>query len=200
LFFAGLGHDVTLADIAQPMLDRALEAAQQRGLAVQTRLHPAEELPYPDASIDLVTCRVAPHHFSSPAQFIQETARVLKSGGHFLLIDGTVDDDQPEVEEWMHRLEKLRDPSHNRLLTPRAWRQLCGDSGLQVIHCEITPFKQPDLDWYFEAAATPAENREQVLELIANAPESVRRLTGLTEEDGKIVWWWQRLTLVARKA
>src|SRR3954463_9033210 len=35
LFFAGLRHDVTLADIAQPMLDRALEAAQKRGLSVK---------------------------------------------------------------------------------------------------------------------------------------------------------------------
>src|SRR5439155_10787507 len=77
LFFADLGHDVMLADIAQPMLDRALEAAKQRGLKVQTRLHSAEELPYPDKSFDLVTCRVAPHHFSSPAQFVRETARVL---------------------------------------------------------------------------------------------------------------------------
>src|SRR4051812_21783140 len=71
LFFAGLGHDVTLADIAQPMLDRALEAARERGLSVKTRLHAAEELPYPDGSFDLVTCRVAAHHFSSPAQLVR---------------------------------------------------------------------------------------------------------------------------------
>lgn len=199
LFFAGLGHDVTLGDIAQPMLDRALEAAQQRGLTVQTRLHAAEELPYSEGSFDLVTCRVAPHHFSSPAQFVREAARVLKAGGHFLLIDGTVEDNQPEVEAWVHRLEKLRDPSHNRLLTPGTWRRLCADNGLRVIHSEISPFKQPDLTWYFETAGTSPENRKEVLAMIAGASESVRRLMGLTNEDGKIIWWWQRLTLVAQK-
>jgi len=199
LFFADLGHDVMLADIAQPMLDRALEAAKQRGLKVQTRLHSAEELPYPDKSFDLVTCRVAPHHFSSPAQFVRETARVLKASGQFLLIDGTVEDDQPEVEEWVHRLEKLRDASHNRLLTPGAWRGLCANNGLRVIHSDVSAFKQPDLNWYFETAGTPPENRKQVLDLITNAPESVRRFIGLANEDGKIVWWWQRLTLVAQK-
>ena len=72
LFLASLGHDVTLTDIAAPMLERATEAATRRGLKVQTRQHPAEQFPYADDSFDLVTCRVAPHHFSSPESFIRE--------------------------------------------------------------------------------------------------------------------------------
>lgn len=200
LFLAGLGHDVTLADIAQPMLERAAKAAAERGLTVQTRQHSAEEFPYPDAQFDLVTCRVAAHHFSSPEKFVRESARVLKSGGHFLLIDGTIEDDQPEAEEWAHKVEKLRDPSHNRLLTPRTWSRLCEAAGLDVQHVEVNPFKQPDLNWYFDAAATSPENRAKVLELIAHAPESARNLFRLGNEDGKIVWWWQRLTLIARKS
>jgi ubiquinone/menaquinone biosynthesis C-methylase UbiE len=199
LFFASLGHDVTLSDLAQPMLDRAAQAAAQRGLRVKTRLHPAEEFPYRAASFDLVTCRVAPHHFSSPAAFVRESARVLRPAGWFLLIDGTVEDDQPEAEEWTHQVETLRDPSHHRLLTPRSWRQVCADAGLTVRHLEITPFKQPDLNWYFETADTPPENRRKVLELVARALEPARRLFRVGVEDGKIVWWWQRLTLVASK-
>lgn len=200
LFFAGLGHEVTLADIAQPMLDRAAQAATERGLRVETRQHSAERFPYPEASFDLVTCRVAAHHFSSPPDFIRETARVLKPGGWFLLIDGSVDDDQPEAEEWLHQVEKLRDPSHNRLLTPRTWAQLCEANTLQVREATLTPFKQPDLNWYFETAVTPVANRKTVLDLVRNAPASPRRLFRLNEEDGKIVWWWPRLTLIARKA
>jgi len=199
LFFAGLGHEVTLADLAQPMLDRAAIVAAERGLRVETRQHPAEQFPYPDAAFDLVTCRVAPHHFSSPADFIRETARVLKPGGWFLLIDGSVEDDQPEAEEWLHQVEKFRDPSHNRLLTPRTWTRLCEASGLRVQEAVLTPFKQPDLNWYFETAATSLENRKKVLDLVANAPASARRLFRLGEEDGKIVWWWPRLTLIARE-
>jgi hypothetical protein len=38
-----------------------------------------------------------------------------------------------------------------------------------------------------------------VLELVAAAPEEVRRVLGLAEEDGEIVWWWPRLTLLARR-
>lgn len=199
LFFASLGHRVVLGDLAAPMLDRAREAAVQRGLVVTTQQHPAEAFPNPAASFDLVTCRVAPHHFSSPEKFIQETARVLKPGGWFLLIDGSIDDDQPEAEEWLHQVEKLRDPSHNRLLSPRKWSQLCELAGLAVQRVELLPFKQPDLNWYFETAATSPENRRKVLDLVVSIPESARKLFRLAEEDGKIVWWWPRLTLIARK-
>jgi ubiquinone/menaquinone biosynthesis C-methylase UbiE len=199
LYLASLGHEVTLADIAQPMLERAAKVAVERGLKVQTRQHAAEQFPYPDAQFDLVTCRVAAHHFSSPENFVRESARVLKPGGYFLLIDGTVEDDHAEAEEWAHKVEKLRDPSHNRLLTPRTWNNFCEAAGLRVQKIELTPFKQPDLNWYFDAAATTPENRAKVLELIDRAPESARKLFRLSIEDGKIVWWWQRLTLITRK-
>ena len=197
VYFAGLGHDVTVADIARPMLDLAVENAARKGLTVRTQQHPAEEFPNPDAAFDLVTCRVAAHHFSSPSSFVRESARVLVPGGHFLLIDGSVEDDQTEAEEWIHAVEKLRDPSHNRFLTPRQWTAHCEAAGLSVIRTTLTPFKQPDLNWYFETAATTPENRRAVMDLIVNAPASARKLFGLAEEEGKVVWWWRRIGLVA---
>ena len=199
LHLASLGHDVILADLAAPMLDRVREAAAERGLTVETRQHPAEEMPYADASFDLVTSRIAPHHFSSPESFIRETARVLRPGGWFLLIDGSVEDGQTEAEEWLHQVEKFRDPSHHRFLTPRTWALLCEKHGLSVTSAELFPFKQPDLEWYFDTAATTPENRSRVHELIANAPASARSLFRLGEEDGRIVWWWSRLSLTAQK-
>ena len=199
LFLAGLGHQVILADIAGPMLSAPPAPPPIAACSVQTRQHAAEHLPYPDSQFDLVTCRVAAHHFSSPESSVRESARVLKPGGYFLLIDGTVADGEPEAEAWAHTVEKLRDPSHHRLLTPNTWSGLCAAAGLEVRKLLIAPFKQPDLDWYFEAAATSPENRAKVLQLVANAPASARRLFRLGNEDGKIVWWWQRLTLVARK-
>lgn len=199
LHLASLGHHVTLSDLAAPMLDRVHEAAAARGLHVQTRQHPAEQLPYPDASFDLVTCRVAPHHFSSPRAFVQESARVLRPGGTFLLIDGSVPDGDAETEEWLHRVEKLRDPSHHRLLSRAAWTTLCDEAGLQVRSSELLPLKQPDLEWYFAAANTPAGNRDEVRHLVATASAHVRSALRLAEEDGKTIWWWPRLTLTAEK-
>lgn len=200
LFFAELGHRVTVSDLAQPMLERALEAARRRGLTIEARLHPAEQFPYPDEWFDLISCRVAPHHFSSPEQFVSECARTLKPAGYLLVIDGTVEDGQPEAEEWLHQVEKLRDPSHQRLITPGQWRRMCERNGLHVERSVLHAYKQPDLNWYFETAATSLENRKRVLDLVEHAPASARKLFRLAMEDGKIVWWWQRLTLMARKA
>lgn len=199
IYFASLGHEVTLADLAAPMLERAEEAAKKRGLQVKTREHAAEKFPYEDACFDVVTCRLAAHHFSSPSQFVSEASRVLRPGGVFLLIDGTVEDNQPEAEDWLHQVEKLRDPSHSRFLTPKEWKWLCVNNGFSVRSCKITPFKQPDIQWYFETAATPPENRVKVLELVGTVPDSARQLFQVGEESGRIVWWWQRLSLVAIK-
>jgi ubiquinone/menaquinone biosynthesis C-methylase UbiE len=166
---------------------------------VETRLFPAEEMPFPDASFDLVSSRVAPHHFSSPERFVAEAARVLRPGGHFLLIDGSVPDDDPETEAWLHRVEKRRDPSHGRFLSRESWEGLVRGSGLTVLHSSLRTKKQPDLDWYFETAATSPENRTAVLGEIKEVPEPVRKALGLGVEEGKIVWWWPMLRLLARK-
>ena len=80
LYLASLGHHVTCADLSSAMLERTRAAATARGLLVETGQHPAETMPYADRSFDLVTCRVAPHHFSSPAAFVSEVARVLRPG------------------------------------------------------------------------------------------------------------------------
>lgn len=211
IYLAGLGFAVTAADISPAMLENAAKLAAEKGFTIGTQLHEAERFPYADASFDLVSCRVAAHHFSDTKSFISEVARVLKPGGHFLLIDGSVPDGEPEAEEWLHKVEKFRDPSHGRFLSPNAWSALCEQHGLKVTLCGTTPFKQPDVEWYFNTAATTPENRAEVMKLIANAPESARRAFGLAEEEGhadstggsqagkKIVWWWPRLALVARK-
>jgi ubiquinone/menaquinone biosynthesis C-methylase UbiE len=199
LHLASLGHEVTLADVSEGMLQRTREAAERRGFSVTTNQHAAEAMPYENASFDLVTCRVAPHHFSSPAQFVRETARVLKPHGHFLLIDGTVPDGEMEAAEWLNRVEKLRDPSHVRLLPASEWSELCVQAGLTVQQVLRREKKQPDLEWYFEAAGTAPENRQTVRELISNASDSIRNLYRISEEEGKIVWQWPMLTLIATR-
>ncbi len=197
---AARGFKGTASDIAPAMLENARKLSAERGFPIETALHEAEQFPFGDHSFDLVTCRVAAHHFSDPAAFVRETARVLKPGGYFLLIDGSVPDDEAEAEEWTHRVEKLRDPSHGKFLTPNKWKVLCEEAGLDLQHTSLTPFKQPDLEWYFETAATSQANRDAVRELVRTAPESARRIFQIKEEEGKTVWWWTRLALLARKA
>ena len=198
LYLARRGWRVTAGDVSTRMLENARRLVEEAGLRLETRLFPAEEIPFPARSFDVVTVRVAPHHFSSPARFVAEVARVLKPGGRFLLIDGSIPDDSPETEAWLHRVEKWRDPTHGRFLSRAAWEALVAGNGLAVERSQLTPMKQPDLQWYFETAATPPENRGKVLEAVRTAPPEVRAALRLGTEDGRIVWWWPRLTLLAR--
>ena len=117
-----------------------------------------------------------------------------------MLIDGSVPDDDPETEAWLHRVEKWRDPSHGRFLSRAAWEQLVTANGLVVLRSQLEPMKQPDLQWYFETAATSAANRDLVLAAVRTATPQVRAAMRLDEEDGKTVWWWQRLSLLARRS
>ena len=60
---------VVATDLTAEMLAKTAELAAQRGLAnVETRPADAESLPFDDASFDLVTCRLAFHHFPNPRQ------------------------------------------------------------------------------------------------------------------------------------
>jgi ubiquinone/menaquinone biosynthesis C-methylase UbiE len=199
LCLARMGWNVTAGDISAKMLANASQLLRDEGFALETRQFPAERIPYADATFELVTTRVAPHHFSSPEKYVGEVVRILKPGGHFLLIDGTVPDADPETEEWLHRVEKWRDPSHGRFLSRAAWEALVRKAGLDIIVSRLHPKKQPDLTWYFETAATTTENRILVLDAVQSARPAVRSALRLADEDGKIVWWWPMLRLLARK-
>jgi ubiquinone/menaquinone biosynthesis C-methylase UbiE len=200
LCLARHGYEVTICDISTKMLDNAGKLLAETGFAFNHAVCPAEALAFGNETFDLVACRVAAHHFSSPERFVREVTRVLRPGGWFLLIDGSVPDDEPETEAWLHNVEKLRDPSHGRFLSRLAWEALVADAGLLMRTSRMHPRKQPNLKWYFGTAGTSKENRKRVLQAIRTAPGSVKKQLRLTvENDGKIVWWWPILNLLARK-
>ncbi len=199
VYLASRGLRVIGSDISPAMTENAVRLAAEQGLTIQSRVHVAEELPYPDATFGIVSCRVAAHHFSDPPGFVREAWRVLEPGGWFLLIDGSIPDGEPEAREWIHQVEKLRDPSHAAFLAPADWEKLARDASFSIQQRGLTPFKQPDLEWYFDTAATSPENRKAVRELIRTVPESAKRVFQVADEDGRTVWWWPRFTMLAQK-
>ncbi len=122
-------------DITQEMLDMVKAEADKRGLSnLRTAYAKAETLPFDEESFDLVTCRIAPHHFDSIPQFLSEVHRVLKPGGVFALVDNVVP--AGPVGDYVNAFERLRDPSHLRAWTVEEWREALEAAKLTLAHEE----------------------------------------------------------------
>lgn len=85
LALAPLVSEVVATDLTVEMLEAARAFISEQGARnVRFEVADAEQLPFPDAAFDIVTSRIAPHHFPQPELFVQEAARVLRPGGRFV--------------------------------------------------------------------------------------------------------------------
>jgi ubiquinone/menaquinone biosynthesis C-methylase UbiE len=126
---------VTATDITPQMLDQARRLAGERGLInVTAETADAEALPYDDGCFDLVTCRIAPHHFADIPLFLKESVRVLHPGGQLAVVDNIVP--PGSTGAYVNAFEKLRDPSHGRCLSSDGWIAAFQAVGLKIQHQE----------------------------------------------------------------
>ncbi|MFS0776649.1 methyltransferase domain-containing protein [Neobacillus sp. 3P2-tot-E-2] len=130
--FAPLVKKVTAVDLTAEMLAAAEKFIIKNGHQnVEFVQGDAEQLPFTNESFDIVTCRIAPHHFPNVDLFIKEVYRVLKPGGQFLLDDNVVPETK-EYDQFYNTIEKIRDYSHFRAWKKSEWIQKLEESGLEV--------------------------------------------------------------------
>ena len=200
VLLAKKGFTVTAADASHPMLVQTAELANNNQLALTLKQHSCEEkLPYPDHSFNLVCIRAKAHLLSDPEPFVRDAARILRTYGYLMVVDNIIPDDQLDADQWLNTIEKLRDPTFVRYHSPSAWRKWCTKVGLTVTKLTVDSFKQPDLNWYLNLKNTPVENRKRILEMVAKATPASRDLFRVSQEDGKIIWYYRRMTLLAGK-
>ncbi|MDF1534895.1 MAG: class I SAM-dependent methyltransferase [bacterium] len=96
--------------------------------------------------IQLLTCRVAPHHFPSLKNFLREVRRVLARDGCAVIIDSIVPDD-PECDRFLNEVERQRDPSHVRSDTVNGWAGLIAQAGLEVVSFDLFSRTHPFEEW-----------------------------------------------------
>ena len=121
-----------------------------------------EDLPFADASFDLVVCRVAAHHFEDVEKAVFELTRVSRD--RVIVVDNLFLD--AEAEE----ADRLRDPTHVRNYTEREWRELFEAAGLRIDDLRRLP-KPIEVEPWLERAGTPTVDAERVRELLGNRIE-----------------------------
>src|SRR6187397_3042314 len=144
---------VWATDITDEMIEMVRGEAGKRGLAnVRTAYAKAEALPFDDASFELVTCRIAPHHFDSIPDFLGEVHRMLKPNGVFALVDNVVP--EGSVGDYINAFERFRDPSHLRAWTMQEWRDALKTAHLAIEHEEQIYKKMEFKSWASRHDAT----------------------------------------------
>jgi ubiquinone/menaquinone biosynthesis C-methylase UbiE len=133
----------------------------------------AEALPFPTSTFDLITCRIAPHHFPDCYRFVNECARVLRPDGTLLIEDNTVPD-EARAARYIDSFERLRDPGHQRCYAGYEWEGMFLDAGLRVKHLErLTKPAVKLLQWAQTQSASEAVI-EHLHVLLRQAPPAVR--------------------------
>ena len=123
---------------------------------------PAEELPFEDGSFDVVTCRIAAHHFHDIGRAVAEMTRV---SNRLLVVEDNV-----YRGEHVEEAERLRDPSHVRCYSEDEWREFVTGAGFEVEQLEHFPRRQ-SFDAWLERVNTPPDAAKRIRELLADKIE-----------------------------
>jgi ubiquinone/menaquinone biosynthesis C-methylase UbiE len=193
-FAPRLAH-VVASDLTPQMLGVARGLARDRAiLNMSVAELRAEALPFADATFDLVTCRIAPHHFDDVSRFVAEAARVLRPGGVFGLVDNISPDASimegdaaalSAAAADYNAFEKLRDPSHVRCLTLTEWRELMARAGLRERHVELLD-KPMVLGPWADQQNVGDDGKHKLMSMLRDGSESLRAFARPQENNGDL--------------
>lgn len=190
---------VVLTDPVEAMLHAARRIFQETGRENARFVSAAaEKLPFDDASFEIVSSRLAAHHFQDLDRAWQEIRRVLRPSGLFILVD-TVAPDDVESARFLHEVETLRDPTHRHTLSRDQWVGLNRSNGFQVERSEVVR-KEHAFEPWLERGGEDAATLKRVRERFLNAPPAAKGELVIAIRAGAVVSFSDRkLVLAARR-
>jgi ubiquinone/menaquinone biosynthesis C-methylase UbiE len=177
LKFARQVRQVVATDLTQPMLllarDQLRHKLEGEAAHVDFARCDAEVLPFADGSFDLITCRIAPHHFPNVASFVNECARILVPGGLVAVVD-TITPSHKKTAQYINAFERLRDPSHHWAYSREEWVEFFTAAGLAVTYEELYDNQQNLSQW---AGRMGCSSRviEQLHAMLVQAPAPAQK-------------------------
>lgn len=144
----------------------------------------AENLPFDYNTFDIVTCRIAAHHFPNPDKFISEVERVLKPDGQFLFIDNVAPEDY-SLDQFNNTLEKMRDYSHVRARSISEWKKIFQDNDLTIAR-EITRKKTLPYQEWVERTLDNDGEINKVDQFIRNASDLIQEYFQVKIKNNRI--------------
>jgi ubiquinone/menaquinone biosynthesis C-methylase UbiE len=88
-------------DISKSFIEIASENARQAKVEIVFTLGNASAMPFENSSFDLVYCSAAFKNFTEPVKALDEMHRVLKPGGHAVIVDLRKDVSMDEIEQYV---------------------------------------------------------------------------------------------------
>ena len=195
--FAGGAQEVVALDLTEAMLEQTRAGARERDLAnLEARSGDAEALPFDDASFDIVTSRLAAHHFPHVECFVAEAHRVLRPGGRLLVSDSVSPEDATQ-DSYLQAIELLRDPSHVRNHRVSQWSAMFTDTGFSEVTLLGSAPCPLDFDVWTARMHTPPDACTGLRAVFAAAPSEVRSAFAL--DPGARSWQLDIAVIGARK-
>ena len=131
----------------------------------------AMDLPFGYGEFDIAACHRVLHHLRRPELAVSELARVTRLGGRVFIADqlGSID---PLRSLEMDRFERLREPSHQRLLPDADIRGYLDANDLVLLVSEVTR-ERVDLERRLDLAGVSEEERSKIRGPAPAAPYEV---------------------------
>ena len=165
--FAQVVEHATGIDATENLLAIARTEAKELGVDNVTFIHgSAMDMPFADASFDVVSCRAAFHHFAEPAAILAEMVRVTAPSGRLLIADILGHDDATFGKNH-DAIEQLCDASHVHCLSGGEFSEIFERAGLKVVK-EHFGTMDYELDSWLAHGGPDELSEEKIRELMSS--------------------------------
>lgn len=178
---APFSRAVVALDLTEAMLAQVAQLmAEQQITNVCIQRGDVEQLPFDDATFDLVVSRYSAHHWPRPRVAVRECLRVLKPNGCLLLSD-VIAPEEPAFDTFLQAVELLRDQSHVRDHSIAQWQALFAEAGA-ASRVAFAWDIAIDFDDWVQRMATPAERVAVIRSLFDTAAPDIRQSLQIRED------------------